>query len=91
LAAHFQRFCRDLHTEAAEHLVATITPHQAREIVLMNLLRDRQLDRGNAQPASLGSDFGRLGMNLWRDLGAQSKLNRRRQIRLISSTYGAMP
>jgi hypothetical protein len=82
LAAHFQRFCRDLHTEAVWHVVAAITPHTAREMVLTNLLRDRQLDRGNAQPASLGSDFDRLGMNLWTDLIAQNKLNRRRQIRL---------
>ena len=82
LAAHFQRFCRDLHTEAVEKLVAAITPQAVREIVLTILLRDRQLDRGNAQPASLGSDFGRLGMNLWAELAAQNRLNRRRQIRL---------
>jgi hypothetical protein len=31
-------------------------------------MRGRQLDRGNAQPGSLGADFGRFGMAFWDDL-----------------------
>jgi len=30
-----------------------------------SLKKSRELDRGNAQPRSLASDFGRLGLRLW--------------------------
>jgi hypothetical protein len=34
----------------------------------LELARGRQLDRGNAQPSSIGADFGRFGMRFWDDL-----------------------
>jgi hypothetical protein len=38
-----------------------------------SLTRNRDLDRGNAQPSSLGSDFERLGFRLWPVLAARYK------------------
>jgi hypothetical protein len=80
LAAHFQQFCRDLHSEAAEFLAAS-APHME-STVSRALVVGRMLDRGNAAPASLGSDFGRLGMDLWPVLSGRDRRNARRRRRL---------
>jgi hypothetical protein len=83
LAAHFQLFCRNLHTEAATFFVSQMPiPVPARTTVQVALMRDRQLDRANAQPGSLGSDFGRLGMDLWKELENHNPQNKARQQRL---------
>lgn len=70
LAAEFQGFCRDLHDDTAAamlwHVPASAGPMVP--IFLNSLTRARQLDRGNAQPKSLGSDFQILGIQLWSDL-----------------------
>lgn len=71
LASQFQGFCRDLHSECVGHLVAVITSHPTlRRLVREEFSRGRQLDRGNAQPSSLGADFGRLGIAFWPGLDA---------------------
>jgi len=71
LAAQFQGFSRDLHGECIGHLMMAIAPPAALEpIVRDEFLRARQLDRGNAQPDSLGADFGRLGVDLWAEVDA---------------------
>jgi hypothetical protein len=75
LAAHFQQFCRDLHTEAVK-AVAASTPHG--DLVERALLLGRQLDRGNATPAAVGADYRRLDIQLWRAL---SRWDRRTQLR----------
>jgi hypothetical protein len=64
LAAEFQGFCRELHTEAVALFASTI-PALQRTAVIDNFALNRQLDRGNANPGSLGSDFGRLGLDWW--------------------------
>lgn len=79
LAAHFQQFCRDLHTEAAEAIAAS-TPHK--KLVERALLLGRQLDRGNATPAALGADFRRLGVELWRHLSTWDRRTPARRRRL---------
>ncbi len=81
LAAHFQLFCRNLHSEAVTFFVSEM-PTSAQTPIQVLLLRDRQLDRVNAQPGSLGADFGRLGMSLWDRLKALSNLNSDRQSKL---------
>jgi hypothetical protein len=69
LASQFQGFCRDLHSECVDHFLATIAPPAAlRSLVRAEFTRNRQLDRGNAQPSSLGADFGRLGIDFWNEL-----------------------
>ena len=66
LAAEFQGFCRDLHDEAVVAMVAHLPP-SFRVIVAREFARGRQLDRGNASPSTLGSDFTRLGFECWQE------------------------
>lgn len=67
LASEFQGFARDLHDEAADVFAEWAAPDNGavRNVVHGRMTESRQLDRGNAQPGSLGSDFGRLGLELW--------------------------
>lgn len=69
LASQFQGFCRDLHSECVDHLIAAIAPGAViQSVVRAEFDRGRQLAHGNAQPGSLGADFGRLGVDLWNEL-----------------------
>ena len=66
VASQFQGFCRDLHTESVARLIAFINPHAlVRHLVQARFTKGRQLDSRNAQPGSLGSDFGLLGIDFW--------------------------
>jgi hypothetical protein len=65
VASQFQRFCRDLHTEAVEHIVAHIASPAVQSILRTRLLEGRKLDQGNPNPSNLGSDFGRFGFTFW--------------------------
>jgi hypothetical protein len=67
LAAEFQGFCRDLHDLAAGHFVASMVQENPRldAILTSRLIKERKLNRGNASPGALGSDFGLLGMTFW--------------------------
>jgi hypothetical protein len=79
LASQFQGFCRDLHSECLDHLVAALAPAPALlPLMQAEFVRGRQLDFGNAQPASIGADFGRLGLDFWteavsHDLNSQAR------------------
>jgi hypothetical protein len=73
LAAEFQGYARDLHNETAG-VFATEAAGGNRDLedsLKTRLTQNRQLDRGNAQPASLGSDFKFFGGDLWGDLAAR--------------------
>jgi hypothetical protein len=48
-------------------------------IVRAGLTQLRQLDRGNAQAASIGSDFGRLGIDFWAEIEAFDVRNHERK------------
>jgi hypothetical protein len=79
LSSRFQRFCRDLHTECAEHLLnVAVTPH-LRLVLWSGFIRSRRLDAGNPHPGNIGADFGRLGVELWERLRAGSPRNAERQ------------
>jgi len=65
LSAQFQAFCRDLHSECANHFVVPVADANLREMFLDNLLFGRKIDRGNPNPANLGSDFGRFNIAFW--------------------------
>ena len=67
LAAEFQGFCRELHDECVGVLIKVI-PVPLQEIVEVSLSLGRQLDRGNATPSALGSDFGRFEIRFWPSL-----------------------
>ena len=71
LAAQFQAYCRDFHTECAEALVRAVPIPAVADILLAAMLRDRRLDRGNASPPNLGADFGRFGGRFWAELAVQ--------------------
>jgi len=65
LSSQFQRFCRDLHSEAIDELAAVVPSPIVRDIFRSQLTAGRKLDTGNPNPGNIGSDFGRLGMNFW--------------------------
>lgn len=67
LSAEFQGFARDLHTEAVQGLFTptTISAPAVQSLVIPAVLQGRTLDRGNPSPGNLGTDFQRLGMQLW--------------------------
>jgi hypothetical protein len=77
LSSHFQGFCRDLHSECADHILA-IVPAQLRVFLGAHLIWNRSLDRGNPHPGALGADFNRLGIGLWTQVYALDARNERR-------------
>jgi hypothetical protein len=82
LSAQFQQFCRDLHSEAASRLALAVTPVSLRVVLSALLTQNRQLDRGNAQPGNLGTDFGRFGMDFWKSVNKADTRNAARQRKL---------
>jgi hypothetical protein len=78
LASQFQGFCRDLHSESAALLADCLEPKSMRPIVRTELTRDRKLDKGNANPGTLGEDLGRLGIEFWDELKAFNVRNSER-------------
>lgn len=83
LASQFQGFCRDLHSESVDYLLSAISPSPALSPVLQaEMTRGRQLDRGNAQPASVGADFGRLGIGFWSAVDRHDPRNATRRVHL---------
>lgn len=82
LASQYQGFCRDLHSECIEHLVGTVTHGALQSVLGAEFQFGRALDRGNASPAAIGTDFGRLGIDLWATVYAEDPRNLRRRARL---------
>jgi hypothetical protein len=82
LSSQFQRFCRELHTQAIERM--TDDPvHASLNLILRKLLSTgRRLDVGNASPATIGSDFGRLGLQFWDKVRQRKQSNEARQEQL---------
>jgi hypothetical protein len=68
LSSQFQGFCRDLHSECIGALKCTISNQPMAELVRVEFLFARRLDRGNPTPANIGADFERLGVELWQQL-----------------------
>jgi hypothetical protein len=80
LAAHFQGFCRDLHTECVDSLLTALAPPPlVWPLLQREFTRGRYLDRSNAQPASLGADFGRLDFDFWAEVVNLNARNRHYQ------------
>ena len=65
LSSEFQGYCRDLHTECAEKLVASIHAINLRAALKAQCLYGRKLDMGNPNSGNLGADFGRYGLDFW--------------------------
>src|SRR5205085_551876 len=72
LSAHFQGFCRDLHTESAQVIVSKVrTSLQA--VIQRQFAANRKLDHGNAALQNLREDFERFDFSL--DLAAADPAN----------------
>jgi len=63
LSAHFQGFCRDLCTEAAQ-VIASRVRANLRPLVERQFSAHRSLDRGNPTVENLRRDFERFGFRL---------------------------
>jgi hypothetical protein len=70
LAAEFQGYCRDLHNEAADHVVmqSSIAHGQLNLLARGAYLDNRLLNSGNPSWETLSKDFKRFGMQLRPDL-----------------------
>lgn len=70
LAGEFQGFARDLHDAAVVTFSSQVGGSNLglQSLLQVELTRNRQLSRANAQPASLRDDFDRLGFDLWKAL-----------------------
>jgi hypothetical protein len=79
LASQFQGFCRDLHTESVDALIAGTVASIFRPAVRREYLWNRSLDRGNASPGNIGADFNRLGLEFWALVYASHGTNSRRR------------
>lgn len=82
LSSQFQRFCRDLHSEAVHSLA-----HQPGLGPLFPILRDRliegrKLDHGNPNAGNIGSDFGRFSLDFWERTRRLDRRNAARQSKL---------
>jgi hypothetical protein len=78
LSSHFQGFCRDLHSECVDHVIALV-PVQLRVFMREEFAWNRSLARGNPHPGAIGSDFSRLGIDLWTTVRALDMRNQRRR------------
>lgn len=92
LCSQFQRYCRDLHWQAASHLARHTCTDAIRATLLAAFTRGRQLDRGNATPGNLAGDFSILDRDLWARLFEASRQNvhRRRQLELLNRWRNAI-
>jgi hypothetical protein len=77
LSSQFQRFCRDLHSESIDHIIAA-TPAQLRVFLRVEFAWNRSLDKGNPHPGGIGSDFNRLGIQFWPSVNRRDTRNVRR-------------
>lgn len=64
IAAQFQLFCRDLHSQAARLLVSA-APAPYQPMLRVAFTNRRGLDRGNAQPETIAADFARFDLDVW--------------------------
>src|ERR1051326_3473688 len=65
LNSEFQGFCRDLHTECARRLVASVHPVALQTVLRSQCVYGRKLDTGNPNPGNLGADFSRYVFDFW--------------------------
>ena len=81
LSAHFQAYCRGLHSDATQLLVDASDPGIG-AVLDTNLSFRRQLDSGNAQPGALGIDFNRFNFEFWAVVEAADTRNAARHRKL---------
>ena len=82
IAAQFQRFCRDLHTEAAQRIAGSVAQENVERAVARLLIENRKLDTGNAHDGSLGPNFDRFGLSFLAEVNAADPGNAVRRQKL---------
>lgn len=82
LSSQFQGFCRDLHDECADYLIAVINPVSLKTIMRDAFVVHRKLDTGNPNPGNIGADFYRFGLDFWDEVRSQDARNESRQAAL---------
>jgi hypothetical protein len=82
LASQFQRFCRDLYTEAVDHLLNQPAYTRLEPVLRASLTANRRLNAGNANPSNIGADYGRFGLRFWSVVQAADPRNEMRQRKL---------
>lgn len=79
LAAQFQGFCRDLHSECSDHLMQSLRHLNVRQDVVdvlsERMVAGRKLDNKNANPSSIGSDFGFFGFKFIQEVKDHNQRN----------------
>ena|SRR6266581_2409024 len=81
LSSQFQGYCRDLHSESIDYVVAVLPTH-LQGLLRREFLFSRNLERGNPHPGAIGSDFMRLGIDIWAEVYAFGGRNQRRRVLL---------
>lgn len=66
LASQFQGFCRDLHTECIRSFLPAGLTTEWQEAIRSTFRAGRKLDSGNPSPGNIDLDFGRFGVEIWR-------------------------
>ena len=61
LSSQFQGFCRELHEECVNYLVAPVVSSPLRVTYRNNMFFGLKLGTGNPNPGNIGSDFNRFG------------------------------
>jgi hypothetical protein len=82
LVAHFQLYCRAIHSEASEIVAASVRTPKLDSAVENLFIRDRFLDRGNPTPRNLQRDFDRFDFDLWDAVEAIDPCGGRRKVKL---------
>ncbi|MFL5542462.1 MAG: hypothetical protein ACJ8J0_25975 [Longimicrobiaceae bacterium] len=82
LSSQFQRFCRDLHSDAADFLAGQPAFTNLAPLLTASLSHARRLDTGNPNPVSIASDFNRYGIEIWTLAGKRNSRTHRRRERL---------
>ncbi len=81
LSSQFQGFCRDLHSECTDALIADL-PIQRQALLRIQFLHGVKLNHGNPNPGNLGADFGRFGFRFWDAVKALDARNEARRDKL---------
>ena len=82
LSSQFQRFCRDLHTEAVEVVIGHLGSPHLSSMIRSRFTQGRKLETGNPNPGNLGADFWRIGLDLWAEAALRDSRTAIRHARL---------
>lgn len=74
LSANFQGYCRDLYTECALAVLASVIPGPVQAMFIRQCMARRELDGSNARYENVRSDFERFGLDLPTELKARAPL-----------------